>query len=237
VVQMGVSNWWSPKIWGSSRRDVYILSGSGAVHFDGTSWSAVPALPWGYGIWGTSASDVYAATYGILRFDGVSWNMMTGSTGSANALWGSSSSEIYAVRNAGELSAWNGSTWSPFASVSDRDLWNAWGSSTGSVYAVGYNWSGINAGVIMRGVRGATVMVTPSTPTITGLGTTQQLTATGYAGGTPVPGVAFSWSSSNPAVATVSATGLVTAVGAGTATITATAPGGASAGTLVTVSP
>jgi hypothetical protein len=141
------------------------------------------------------------------------------------------------VRNAGELSSWNGNTWSAFASVSDRDLWNVWGTSTGDVYAAGYNWSGVNAGVILRGVRGATVSVTPSSPTITGLGTTQQLTATGYAGGTPVAGVAFTWSSSNAAVATVNAAGLVTAVGAGTATITATAPGGASAGTLVTVSP
>jgi uncharacterized protein YjdB len=237
TVPVGVSNWWSPKIWGSSRQDVYILSGSGGVHFDGTSWSPVSALPWGYGIWGTSASDVYAATYGMLHFDGLTWAMMTGSSGSANALWGSSSSEVYAVRNAGEAGSWNGSTWTPFSSISDRDLWNIWGTSTADVYAVGYNWGGINAGIILRGVRGGTVGVTPASPTITGLGTTQQLTATGYAGATPVAGVAFTWTTSNPAVATVNASGLVTAVGAGSATITATAPGGAAAGTLVAVSP
>ena len=41
--------------------------------------------------------------------------------------------------------------------------------------------------------------------------------------GRPIPGVEFSWESSNTSVATVDATGLVTAVAAGTATITASA--------------
>ena len=238
VVPVGVSNWYEPRIWGSSARDVYVQSGNGALHFDGTSWSAVPGLPSGYGLWGTSATDVYGASYYFYRFNGTTWSQMSGGSGGwAYGLWGTSPSEIFAVSSGGQLSTWNGSTWAPFATISDRDLWTVSGTSTGDVYAVGSNWNGINAGVIMRGVRGATVTVTPTSPTITGLGTTQQLTATGYSGATPVPGVAFTWTSSNQAVATVSATGLVTAVAAGTATITATAPGGASGGTTVTVSP
>ena len=40
--------------------------------------------------------------------------------------------------------------------------------------------------------------------------------------GTPISGVTFTWSSSNPSVATVSSTGLVTAVSVGTARIYAT---------------
>jgi hypothetical protein len=54
--------------------------------------------------------------------------------------------------------------------------------------------------------------------TLTSLGQTQPLTAGGFTD--PLFGV--TWSSSNPAVATVSSSGLVTAVGVGTATITAT---------------
>ena len=66
------------------------------------------------------------------------------------------------------------------------------------------------------------------------VGETQQLTAT------VVPADAtnqnVSWSSSNPAIATVSSAGLVTAIGEGTATITATAEdGGFSASCVVTV--
>ncbi len=237
AVPSGVADFYSPKIWGSSRNDLYVVSGSGAIHFDGTSWSTVPAVGWGYAVWGTAPTDVYAASWAVLRYDGANWNPMTGSTGTAFALWGSSGSEMYAVRDQGGVASWNGATWTDYRSVSDRDLNSVWGTSSGDVYAVGPNWYGLNAGIILRGVRGATVTVTPPNPTITGLGTTLQLTATGYAGATPVPGVAFTWSTSDPAVATVSATGLVTAVAAGTAVITATAPGGATAGTTVTVSP
>jgi len=223
-------------VWGTSRADVYAASGNGVMHFDGTSWSTVAAVSWAYGVWGTSSSDVYAASYNVLRFNGSTWTAMAGSTGWAQALWGSSASELYAVRGAGEISAWNGTTWSPFVGVSDRDLQSVWGTATSDVYATGTNWS-ISSGVILRGVRGATVTVSPAAPTLTGLGTTRQLSAAAFAGGNAVSGATFTWTSSNAAVATVNALGLVTAVGAGAATITATAAGGANASTVVTVSP
>jgi uncharacterized protein YjdB len=72
----------------------------------------------------------------------------------------------------------------------------------------------------------ATVTVSPSAPFM-GIGTQQTLTATAKAGsGTTITDAVFAWTSSNPAVATVDpATGVVTVVGAGTATITATASG------------
>lgn len=79
------------------------------------------------------------------------------------------------------------------------------------------------------GVTGATGTLTP--------GATVALVATARdSGGTVIDGVTFTWSSSSSAVATVSQTGVVTAVTPGTATITATS--GHVAGTFgVTVSP
>ncbi len=66
-------------------------------------------------------------------------------------------------------------------------------------------------------------------------GQTQQLSATFLdSSGTPVAGPAVSWGSSNTGVATVSASGLITAVAAGAATITANA-GALSATSTVTV--
>jgi uncharacterized protein YjdB len=57
-------------------------------------------------------------------------------------------------------------------------------------------------------------------------GTTTQATAVARdASGVVIPGVAFVWSSSNTAVATVNASGVVSAVAAGSATITATGDG------------
>jgi Bacterial Ig-like domain (group 2) len=69
-----------------------------------------------------------------------------------------------------------------------------------------------------------------------GVSSTTQLSATAYdARGDAEPGASFTWSSSNPAVATVSSSGLVTGVSNGHATITATS--GSRVGTAgVTVS-
>jgi uncharacterized protein YjdB len=52
-----------------------------------------------------------------------------------------------------------------------------------------------------------------------------------------IPGASFVWSSSDPAIATVNAAGMVNATGVGVATITATASNGASGSTSVTVLP
>src|SRR5690242_725388 len=68
----------------------------------------------------------------------------------------------------------------------------------------------------------ATVTVTPATNTIV-VGASVQLKATAYnATGTVLTKAVFTWATSNAAVATVSATGLMTAVGSGSATISAT---------------
>ena len=55
--------------------------------------------------------------------------------------------------------------------------------------------------------------------------------------GAPVPGLAAGWVSLNPGIATVTATGLVTAVSLGTATITATASAGLGSVDLVVLQP
>lgn len=71
----------------------------------------------------------------------------------------------------------------------------------------------------------ASVDVTPASTSVS-VGGTAQLTATARdAGGQPLTGRTFTWSSSAPAVASVSATGLVTGQAEGPATITATSEG------------
>ena len=67
------------------------------------------------------------------------------------------------------------------------------------------------------------VTISPATATLS-LATTPtvQLTATAENGGTTITGRAITWSSDNTSVATVDATGKVTAIAAGTANITAT---------------
>ena len=80
-----------------------------------------------------------------------------------------------------------------------------------------------------------TVAVSPTTTELTALGATAQLTAeVRDQNGQAMPGAPVTWSSSDPAVATVGAAGLVTAVANGSVTVTATA-GSASGTAAVTV--
>jgi len=79
------------------------------------------------------------------------------------------------------------------------------------------------------------IVVQPQQMTLNAIGSTGQATATAYdANGNPISGVAFGWTTSDAAVASVDASGLVTAVGGGTAEIVAMA-GGKADTALVTV--
>ncbi len=81
----------------------------------------------------------------------------------------------------------------------------------------------------------ASVMVAPATATLAAIGATQAFTATAKdANNNPLTGPAFTWTSSDSRVATVDAAGAVTAVGNGTARITA-ATGGRNGSVTVTV--
>ncbi len=82
----------------------------------------------------------------------------------------------------------------------------------------------------------ASITIAPNGATIVE-GGTQHFTATAFdAGNAPIPGTPFTWSSDNALAATVnSSSGLVTAVAAGTANISAATANGTSASVLVTV--
>ena len=82
----------------------------------------------------------------------------------------------------------------------------------------------------------STVSLTPTSATL-GVNGTQQLTATARDanGEALVTQPTFTWNSSNPAVATVSSTGLVTARAAGTTTISVFTAGAPSASATITV--
>ena len=98
------------------------------------------------------------------------------------------------------------------------------GASWGSLTKAGMLALEIKAGS-GGGIPVATVTVTPPTAAVAVGGTTQLAASAADAGGEPLPGATFTWSSDATAVATVSSTGLVTGAGAGTATITASSGG------------
>src|SRR3989441_8650245 len=123
-------------------------------------------------------------------------------------------------------------------SVAVNVTWSAQGGtiSSSGLYAAGsvpggYVVTGTASGIAgtallaVTNVSVASVAVSPAAATMS-LGATQQLSATPKdAAGNVLTSRVITWASSNTAIATVSATGLVTGVAAGAATITATSEG------------
>jgi Big-like domain-containing protein len=110
-------------------------------------------------------------------------------------------------------------------SISPAGLYTA-GPTAGDygVTATGRGFSA-PAAVSLTSVPVASLSVSPPNATLS-VGATQQLTAvTKDSAGSTLTGRVVTWSSSNPTAATVSGSGLVTAIAAGPATITATSEG------------
>jgi photosystem II stability/assembly factor-like uncharacterized protein len=130
-------------------------------HFNGTSWSTVPGLPFEavYGISGTGPNDVWTVGYDaganspIRHFNGVNWQASAVPDINANlfAVYAVSPSLAIAVGNAGVIYTWHGSSWSADNSGTSSTLRGAWGSSASDLWAVGTggtirHWDGTNWG-------------------------------------------------------------------------------------------
>ena len=126
-----------------------------------------------------------------------------------------------------------GSSDEAVATVDTSGLVRAAGDGTATITATSGEASGSGSVTVARQV--SEVTVSPATSLLSAVGDTVRLAATATdANGHAVPGAAFTWGSSDDAVATVDTSGLVRAAGDGTATITATS-GEASASASITV--
>jgi hypothetical protein len=103
-----------------------------------------------HGIWGSSASDVFAvgstcdldafACWGtILHSDGIGWaRMETPSLDQElNGVWGSSATDVFAVGGGGVILHYDGTGWIRMQSGTTDLLRAVWGSSADDVFAVG----------------------------------------------------------------------------------------------------
>jgi uncharacterized protein YjdB len=159
---------------------------------------------------------------------------------SATISLGKSAQLIAEVRDqAGNVLPGHSISWSSansgVASVSGTGVVTAVGAGTANVTATSGSFSATsNITVISTAV--TSVVVSPASAQLQ-IGGTQQLNAVVTSNGSPVQNAAISWSSSNPAVITVSSNGRATGIGAGNATITATSSGSSGSASLTVTSP
>ena len=152
--------------WAASENDVWAATSQGLLHYDGTAWSVSPGMTTGFfwGIWGTSASNVYAAGLSgrFFHFDGTAWSPVSVPV---NASWysieGTSANDIWASGYQGALMHFDGTTWKdmgrPTSSkiyaihpLAPNDVWAA--SEAGLLHYDGTGWaiSGpLNAGKML----------------------------------------------------------------------------------------
>uniref|UniRef100_A0A832DEN6 Glucosyl transferase n=1 Tax=Ignavibacterium album TaxID=591197 RepID=A0A832DEN6_9BACT len=124
-----------------------------AVHWDGTKWELKRIMFYTFCPQSTGNGS-YPAT-SIFALDNE--NIVISSTSqiaylkngvqikrecipvSVNKLWGSSSSDLYAVGNNGNIAHWDGVSWRKIESGTTIDLLDVWGSPNGTVWACGEN--------------------------------------------------------------------------------------------------
>jgi len=121
-----------------------------AVHWDGNNWELKRILYKG-GFWtirtifAFNEDDIWFSAF--VKYDGQNFielpipSILTG--WSINKLWGSSSSDLYAVGNNGNIAHYNGQSWSKIESGTDLNINDIWGISDGNggfnKYLAAYN--------------------------------------------------------------------------------------------------
>ncbi|HMN50022.1 MAG TPA: glucosyl transferase [Ignavibacteriaceae bacterium] len=137
--------------------EIYMLDSLGrpdpnaynAVHWDGTKWelkriytySACSSIDYAplKSIYAFAENHIVVTSGGGLWwFDGNKWNAECSInpllTGAINKLWGSSSSDLYAVGNNGNIAHWDGRKWTKIESgttLNINDIWGDYNQKTG----------------------------------------------------------------------------------------------------------
>jgi len=121
-----------------------------AVHWDGNNWGLKKIG--GYGYWPCRTVFAFSATdiwfEGTIHWDGSNytvhmngWPLMpNGDNWQVNKMWGSSSNDLYAVGNNGNIAHYNGQSWQKIESRTTVNLYDVWGTVDGNeIFISGYS--------------------------------------------------------------------------------------------------
>src|SRR2546426_951023 len=214
--------------WASNNTAVAMVNGSGLVTAVATGAAAITAASEGQS--GTAVVTVSNVPVASVTVTPASASVQQGATVQLTATPRDASGNPLTGRAIGWSSSDN-----TIATVSSTGLVTGVVAGAVTITATSEGQSG-TASITVSGVPVASVTVSPASASVPA-GQTQQLTATlRDANGNILTGRAVTWASNNTPVATVTGTGLVTAKGAGSATITATSEG-QSGTAAITVTP
>ena len=213
--------------WASNNTATATVSATGAVTAFAPGTATITATSEGKS--GSSVITVTQVPVGIVVVQPARDSLGPGTTVQLTAITEDSAGGVLN----GRAVSW-GSSNPAVAQVSSSGLVNAVALGTATITASSEGKSGTSAITVYTPV--ASVAVAPATATIL-VTQTKQFTATAKdAQGNTLAGRTITWTSSNPAAATVNSSGVATAVGVGTTTITATSEGKSGTATL-TVNP
>lgn len=212
--------------WSSSNNAVATVNSSGVVTGVGTGTATITASS--EGVSGTASITVTGAPVATVTVAPTTATVVAGQTTTLTATLKDANGNTLT----GRTITWSSGTPS-VAVVSATGVVTGVAAGTATITATSEGKSG-SATITVTQPAISKILVTPANQQVKE-GNTLQLTATAYdAQNNVIPGVTFTWTSSNTNRATVSSTGLVTARNDGNVTITASA-GGKSGSTTVRV--
>lgn len=106
-----------------------------AAHWDGIAWSQVGTFG-GNSLWVAAPNDVWVAFGNLIHWDGGAWTMST-AVKSADAVWGASQADLWAVGDDGSAYHYDGQAWTLVPTGVKGRLVSVWGTSTNDVWAAG----------------------------------------------------------------------------------------------------
>ncbi len=215
--------------WATSNAAVATVSASGLVTGGAAGSATITATSEGQS--GTSALTVTNVPVASVTVSPTAATVTVGTTTQLTA----TPKDANGTALSGRVVTWATSN-AAIATVSASGSVTGVAAGSATITATSEGQSGTSV-ITVTNVPVASVTVSPATASVT-VGTTSQLTATAKdANGTALSGRVVTWATSNAAAATVSASGLITGVAAGSATITATSEGqsGTSAITVTNV--
>jgi len=203
--------------WKSSNTTVATVSSSGLVQAVAAGSATITATSEGISGSGTITATQVAVASVTVTLNAAS--LTTGQSTQASAVTKDASGNVLT----GRTIAWSSSN-TAIATVSSSGLVQAVGAGSASIRGTSEGVTG-SASLTVSLAPVASVTLSPTGMSLP-VGSTGQITATlKDASGNTLTGRTVTWSSGTPSVATVSASGLVAAVAAGSSTITATSEG------------